>query len=148
MAPVEHRHPHPASLAAVPRAPAVPAPPAIVGAMARPLSIALIGGLRLGGRVRLGERLVRISPIGGVDLDLGEAEFAPSGRLTVVKVSLIGGATVRVPPGARVEVRSLAIGGRDIEAGAGDGPGPPTVSIWAFAILGGVKVRRSGVART
>lgn len=115
--------------------------------MARPFSIALIGGLRLGGRLKMDESLTRISAIGGVDLDLGEAEFAPSGKLRIVKIALIGGLELKVPPGARVEVRSLAIGGRDVEAGAGDGPGPPTIQVWAFAILGGVKVRRSGAPR-
>jgi hypothetical protein len=115
--------------------------------MARPLSIALIGGLRLGGKLRLGERLTRISLIGGVDIDLGEAEFAPSGKLTLIKISLIGGVSVRVPADARVEVRSFALGGSDREAGAGDGEGPPTISIWSFSLIGGAKVRRSGVAR-
>ncbi len=119
----------------------------MVRGMARPFSIALLGGLRIGGRVTMGESLTRVAVIGGVDIDLGEAEFAPSGRLRVVKVALVGGLDLKVPAGARVEARSFAIGGRDVEAGAGDGPGPPTISIWAFAILGGVKVRRSGVAR-
>jgi hypothetical protein len=115
--------------------------------MARPLSIALIGGLRIGGKVRMGESLTRVSAIGGLDLDLGEADFAPGGTLRIVKVSLIGGASVTVPEGARVVVRSFAIGGRDVEAGAGDGEGPPTITIWSFGLLGGVKVRRARVAR-
>jgi hypothetical protein len=115
--------------------------------MARPFSIALIGGLRVGGRVKMGESLTRVSAIGGLDIDLGESEFAPGGRLRIVKVSLIGGVDIRVPAGARVEVRSFSIGGTDVEAGAGDGDGPPTIAIWGFAILGGVKVRRAGVAR-
>jgi hypothetical protein len=115
--------------------------------MARPFSIALLGGLRIGGKVRMDESLTRIAVIGGVDADLSEAEFAPSGKLRIVKVSVIGGASVTVPEGARVVARSFAIGGTDVEAGAGDGPGPPTIEIWGFAIIGGVKVRRARVAR-
>jgi hypothetical protein len=113
----------------------------------RSFSISLLGGLRLGGKVRMDEGLTRIAVIGGLDADLGEAEFAPSGTLRIVKVSLIGGCSVTVPEGARVIVRSFAIGGRSIEAGAGDGSGPPTITIWSFALIGGVKVRRSRVAR-
>jgi hypothetical protein len=115
--------------------------------MARPFSIALIGGLRIGGKVRMDDRLTRISVIGGADIDLGEAEFAPSGELRIVLVSVIGGAKVTVPEGSRVVARSFALGGSSIEAGAGDGPGPPKITVHAFAIIGGLKVRRSGVAR-
>jgi hypothetical protein len=118
----------------------------------RPLrrtSVALIGGFRAGGRLRLGDRLVRIAAIGGMDLDLTEAEFeAP--RVTIVKVALIGGMKLRVPPGARVEVHGFALGGRTVESGpAGRGPGEPgdeapTIVVHSWAFIGGTKVRRAG----
>ncbi len=114
---------------------------------ARRFSVALLGGLRAGGRLRLGDRLVRIAVIGGVNLDLSEAEFeAP--RLTIVKVSLIGGMKLRVPAGARVEVHGIAIGGRTVESGAPAGAGAsgaadgPTIVVHAYGIIGGVRVRR------
>jgi hypothetical protein len=114
----------------------------------RRTGVALIGGFRTGGRVRVGDRMVRVSAIGGMDLDLTEATFeAP--RLTVVKVSLIGGLKLRVPAGARVEVHGFAIGGRTVESGpAGRGPGEadaqaPTIVVHAWGVIGGVKVRRA-----
>jgi hypothetical protein len=110
----------------------------------RSFSIALIGGLRLAGRLRLGERLVRISLIGGADLDLSEAEFAPSGQFTLVKVSLIGGVEMQVPRNAEVKVISIAIGGRNVEAGGGEGSGEaPRITVYSFGLLGGIKVRRA-----
>lgn len=106
----------------------------------RRFSVALIGGLRAGGPLRLNDRLVRLSLIGGVDLDLTEAELTAP-RLTIVKVALIGGAEIRVPDGARVEVHGLAIGGRRIEPAAGAATGPEIV-VHAWGILGGVKIIR------
>jgi hypothetical protein len=108
----------------------------------RRTSVALLGGLRIQGKPRLGDRLVRIAVIGGMDLDLAGAEFV-GGRLTIVKVSLIGGLKARVPADARITVHGFAIGGRSVERGPGGGSGSgPEVSIWSFGILGGTKVRR------
>jgi hypothetical protein len=108
----------------------------------RRFSIALLGGLRLQGKPRLGDRLVRIAVIGGMDLDLANAEFV-GGKLTIVKVSLIGGLKVRVPAGARITAHGFAIGGSSVERGPGaDSPTGPEISIWSFGILGGTKVRR------
>jgi hypothetical protein len=108
----------------------------------RRFSVALLGGLRLEGRPRLGDRLVRIAVIGGMDLDLAGAEFV-GGRLTIVKVSLIGGLSARVPADARITVHGFALGGRSVERGpGGDAPGGPEIAIWSFGILGGTKVRR------
>jgi hypothetical protein len=110
----------------------------------RSFSLALLGGLRLAGRLKLPERIVRISVIGGVDADLSEAEFAPGGGLTLVKVSLIGGLEMRVPATARVEALSIAIGGHSIEDGGGNpDPAGPRIRIYSFGLLGGVKVRRA-----
>jgi hypothetical protein len=108
----------------------------------RRFSVALLGGLRIQGRPRLGDRLVRIAVIGGMDLDLAGAEFV-GGKLTIVKVSLIGGLSARVPADARITVHGFAIGGRSVERGPGSDPGSgPEISIWSFGILGGTKVRR------
>lgn len=113
----------------------------------RRFSVALLGGLRIGGRPRLGDRIVRLALIGGMDLDLTGAEFAAN-RLTIVKISLIGGLVVRVPTDARVEVHGFALGGRHVEDGrsresSGEVAAPgPSIAIYAFGLLGGVKVRR------
>lgn len=107
-------------------------------------SVALIGGLRVGGPLRMGDRMIRVSAIGGVDLDLTDAEFTAP-QLTIVKVALIGGLDLRVPAAARVTVHGLAIGGRRIDPappGVEVGEGPEIV-VHAWGILGGVKVRRA-----
>jgi hypothetical protein len=115
------------------------------GDTARPLrrlGIALIGGFRASGRLRVTDRLVRVSLIGGVDLDLTEAEFTAP-RFAIVKVSLIGGVDLRVPSEARITVHGFAIGGRDLARGnpprtaAG-----PEIVVYSYGILGGIKVRR------
>jgi hypothetical protein len=103
------------------------------------LGVALLGGYRASGKLRLSDRLTRVSLLGGVDLDLSEAEFTAN-RFTLVKVSLLGGVDLRVPAGARVEVHGLSIGGRDVVGGAGETDGPQIV-IHSWGILGGVKVR-------
>jgi hypothetical protein len=103
--------------------------------------IALLGGYRAGGRLRVGDRLTRVSLLGGVDLDLTDAEFT-AGRFTLVKVSLLGGVDLRVPADARVEAHGLSIGGRDLPAGP-VAPGGPDIIVHAYGILGGVKVRRA-----
>jgi hypothetical protein len=108
----------------------------------RRLGMALIGGFRASGRLRATDRLVRLSLIGGVDLDLTEADFTAP-RFTIVKVSLIGGVDLRVPSEARITVHGFAIGGRDLARGnpprAAAGP---KIVVYAYGILGGVKVRR------
>jgi hypothetical protein len=108
----------------------------------RRFSIALLGGLRIQGKPRLGDRLTRIAVIGGMDLDLAGAEFVGR-RLTIIKVSLIGGLKLRVPADARITLHGFAIGGRSVERGPSvDSATGPQISVWSFGILGGTKVRR------
>ena len=86
----------------------------------RRFGLALLGGFRASGRIELGDRLTRVSLIGGIDLDLSEATFAAP-RLTIVKISLIGGVDLVVPADAAVEIEVRSVG-----------------------LLGGVKLRRAG----
>ena len=102
--------------------------------------VALMGGLRAEGRVRVEDRVVRVTTLGGMDLDLSEAEFTAP-RVTIVKVSLIGGVELTVPADARVTVRSLSIGGAKVEPGTSDAAGPE-IAVHNYGILGGVKVAR------
>jgi hypothetical protein len=106
----------------------------------RRTSVALMGGLRASGRVRVEDRIVRVTTLGGMDLDLGEAEFTAP-RVTIVNASLIGGVELTVPADARVKVRSVSIGGRDVEPSPADAGGPEIV-VHNYGLLGGVKVRR------
>jgi hypothetical protein len=105
--------------------------------------VALLGGYRASGRLRVGERIVRVAAVGGMNLDLTAAEFSAP-RLTIVKVSLVGGLKLRVPAGARVSVHGFAIGGRAVEEGRGEEGGEgPEIVVHSWGIIGGTKIRRA-----
>jgi hypothetical protein len=106
-------------------------------------NISPIGGIRHRGRWRVPRHTVAIGVLGGVDVDLGEAELAGP-EVMITKVSIIGGVSVRVPPGMRVEASNFSIiGGRDINLGGPLAPNAPVLRIRSFSIIGGVKVRES-----
>ena len=108
-----------------------------------------LGGLSRSGRWRVPADTLVVTVIGGVDLDLTEAELdAPVVR--VRQFSVLGGASVRVPPGIRVEVSGFSIlGGRRVDVDERDtGPNAPVLRITSFSILGGVHVRGSARSRT
>ena len=106
----------------------------------RRTSVALMGGLRASGQVRVEDRIVRVTTLGGMDLDLSEAEFTAP-RVTIVKVSLIGGVELTVPADARVTVHGVSFGGREVEPPTPDATGPEIV-VHNYGLLGGVKVTR------
>ena len=106
-------------------------------------NISPIGGIRHRGRWRVPRHTVAIGVLGGVDVDLGEAELAAP-EVMITKVSIIGGVSVRVPPGMRVEVSNFSIlGGRDINLGGPLAPNAPVLRLRSFSIIGGVNVRES-----
>ncbi len=103
-------------------------------------NISPIGGIRHRGHWRVPRHTVRDRRLGrGVDVDLGEAELAAA-EVMITKVSVIGGVSVRVPPGMRVEVSNFSIlGGRDINLGGPLAPNAPVLRIRSFSVIGGVK---------
>jgi hypothetical protein len=106
-------------------------------------NISPIGGIRHRGRWRVPRHTVAIGVLGGVDVDLGEAELAAP-EVMITKVSIIGGVSVRVPPGMRVEVSNFSIlGGRDINLGGPLALNAPMLRIRSYSIIGGVNVRES-----
>jgi Domain of unknown function (DUF1707) len=103
-------------------------------------SISPIGGIRHRGRWRVPRHAVAIGILGGVDVNLGEAELAAH-EVMITKVSIIGGVRVRVPPGMRVEVSNFPIlGGRNINLDSPLARNAPVLSIRSFSIIGGVDV--------
>ena len=77
--------------------------------------------------------------MGGSDLDLRHAHF-PKGEATVTAVAVMGGSTIWVPDGARVELSGFAfMGGNDNRVPPG-GSGP-LIRVRAWALMGGVDVR-------
>ncbi len=106
-------------------------------------NISPIGGIRHRGHWRVPRHTVAIGVLGGVDVDLGEAELAAP-EVMITKVSIIGGVSVRVPPGMRVEVSNFSIlGGRNVNLGGPLAPNAPVLRIRSFSVIGGVNVRES-----
>ena len=105
-----------------------------------------IGGLSVSGPWRMERSVVVVSLIGGADLDLSQAQLAAP-EVTLTKVSLVGGVSIVIPPGIRVEASGFSlIGGTSVNAGPEPGPGAPTVHIRAFSLLGGTRIYRAGPA--
>ena len=110
----------------------------------RSTTIVPLGGVRLTGRLRLPRRLVHIALLGGMDLDLSQAELTGA-RVDIVKVSLIGGVQLVVPADVRVEVRGFVlVGGKDIERRPESAAGARVLRVRAFGLIGGVRVRVAG----
>jgi hypothetical protein len=93
-----------------------------------------------------GAQCHRGEPHRGADLDLSQAQLAAP-EVTLTRVSLVGGVSIGVPPGIRVDVSGFSlIGGTSADAGPEPGPGAPTVHIHAFSLLGGTRIYRAGPA--
>jgi hypothetical protein len=104
--------------------------------------VGVLGGTRHGGRWRLGRRLRIVAVLGGVKLDLGQAQpEAPDPRVTILTV--LGGVELTAPPGVPIEFSGLSLlGGRSDERPPGTPlPGSAVVGLRAFCLLGGVKVK-------
>jgi Cell wall-active antibiotics response 4TMS YvqF len=110
----------------------------------RSTTIAPLGGVRLAGRLSLPRRLAHIALLGGMDLDLSQAELTGA-QLDIVKVSLVGGVQLVVPADVRVEVGGFVLlGGKDIERPPMSSSGGRIVRVRAFGLVGGVRVRVAG----
>lgn len=102
-----------------------------------------IGGWKQRGRIRLDHDINVVSLIGGVDLDLTDAEFA-SNVVTLTSFSLLGGAVISAPPNVRVEVEGISLlGGREITAQQPVDPAAPVLRLRVFRLVGGIEVRNS-----
>lgn len=121
---------------------AVPAQPAATATEGRTTQwhVTPLGGMKQTGRWRPRGRIVMVTLIGGVDLDMREAEFSTP-EVTVTKVSLIGGVQLTLPPGVRAEVSGFSLlGGRRVELSDEGGPDATVVRLRAFGLVGGVRV--------
>lgn len=101
-----------------------------------------IGGFKRRGRWKLAHRTVAITLLGGMNLDLSEAELSAN-EVTLTAISLVGGVSLRVPPGVRIVPTGFSLlGGRRIDLDDPD-PGAPTVRVKAFSLIGGITARSS-----
>jgi hypothetical protein len=102
--------------------------------------IAIMSGIVRRGLWKVPRRLKVVAVMGGVDLDLRQAELPP-GITEIRAFVFMGGLAIRVAPGVRLETDGVAIMGgfedRIHEPGAA-GPDAPVVRVTGIAIMGGV----------
>jgi Domain of unknown function (DUF1707) len=103
--------------------------------------VSILGGVDRRGRIRLAAETIAVTFLGGIDLDLRDAEIeAAESRLTLL--TLLGGVDIKVPEGVDVELHGLSfLGGKDFDAGRKPTPpGAPRLTIHAYTLLGGVSI--------
>jgi Domain of unknown function (DUF1707)/Cell wall-active antibiotics response 4TMS YvqF len=110
------------------------------------LSLAIMSGARRAGRWVVPRTYVSVAVMGGVELDLREAQFSEP-VVTLHAYAFMGGIQITVPEDVDVDVSGLAfMGGFDHNASGPGVPGAPQVRVLGFALMGGVEVRRKAKA--
>jgi hypothetical protein len=104
--------------------------------------VAIMGGEQRKGRWRPARRTHAIAVMGGVDIDLREAELADGAE--ILAIPFMGAVSVTVPEGVSVELSGFALMGGN--SGPDDKflplPNSPVVRVRAFSLMGGVVVER------
>lgn len=109
--------------------------------------VAIFSGIVRRGLWRIPRNLRVVAVMGGVQLDLREAELPP-GVTEIRAFVFMGGLDVRVPPGVRLETDGVAIlGGFEdrMDETRSVGRDAPIVRITGVAILGGVSAQVQAV---
>lgn len=124
-------------------APVQPAVAGRIGGTPRSkFSVAIMSGARRMGRWVVPRDYVGVAVMGGIELDLREAQFSEP-EVTIHAYTLMGGIEITVPEDVDVDVSGVAfMGGFDHNASGPGVPGAPRVRIIGFALMGGVDVRR------
>ena len=105
-------------------------------------SVAIMSGARRMGRWVVPRNYVGVAVMGGIELDLREAQFSEP-EVTIHAYTLMGGIEITVPEDVNVDVSGIAfMGGFDHNASGPGVPGAPRVRVIGFALMGGVDVRR------
>jgi hypothetical protein len=109
--------------------------------------VAIIGGETRKGRWRPSRRTNAIAVMGGVDIDLREAELADGAEILAIPV--MGAVSITVPEGVSVEMSGIALMGGN--SGPDDDvlplPNSPIIRVRAFSLMGGVVVERKPARR-
>ena len=88
------------------------------------------------------KRYTAFAWMGGIDLDLREAEFEDM-DVTIYASAWMGGINIIVPEGLNVQVHGFGfMGGYDGTPPGEVDPSAPTVHVKGFAFMGGVDVKR------
>jgi hypothetical protein len=105
--------------------------------------VSVMGGHDRRGRWRVSPSLKVVNVMGGSDLDFNDAELAAQ-EIEITVVSVMGGADIRVPEDANVEISDFALmGGNGVEVGEPrPRPGAPTFRIRLISVMGGTDVKR------
>jgi hypothetical protein len=123
--------------------PAAPARrPSAPPAKTRRTFVGIMGGDTIRGPIRVADRVTVVNVMGGVDLDLSGATIE-GGELTVRVFSLMGGSTIRVPPGVHVDRSGFSLmGGDSVKLPDGTPPpDAPVIRIRSFNLMGGSNIR-------
>ena len=87
------------------------------------------------------DETVIVDLMGGSDLDLRAASF-PAGEATVTAIAVMGGSTIWVPEGARVQLSGFALmGGNSNRVPTASASSGPLIRIKAWSLMGGVDVQ-------
>ncbi|HST18093.1 MAG TPA: hypothetical protein VLK36_10520 [Gaiellaceae bacterium] len=101
--------------------------------------VAVLDGIDMKSRAKAFRGGSMLAWLGGINVDLREAELAPGARLTVN--TLFGGVALRTPPGWRIESNAKVIaGGVDVRTPAQDDPDAPVLILDGVAVFGGIAV--------
>src|SRR5215468_5854523 len=110
-------------------------------------SVAIMSSARRMGRWVVPRNYVGVAVMGGIELDLREAQFSEP-EVTIHAYTLMGGIEITVPEDVDVDVSGFAfMGGFDHNASGPGVPGAPRVRILGFALMGGVDVRRKPLTK-
>ena len=132
--------------------PGVPAPMATVsggfpagrmgGTPGMTFAIAIMSGARRVGHWVVPRRYTCVALMGGIELDLREAQFSER-EVTIQAFCLMGGVSITAPDDIEVDVSGIGfMGGFDHQASGPGRPGAPRVKVIGFAMMGGVDVKR------
>lgn len=101
--------------------------------------VAALNGVELRSRAKAFRGGSMLSWLGGIAVDLREAQLAPGAHLDVT--TLFGGIAIRVPPGWRVESNVKALGGGvAIGVPEPEADDAPTLRLDGFTAFGGIAV--------
>ena len=110
-------------------------------------SVAVLSGARRTGRWVVPRTYVGVAVMGGIELDLREAQFSEP-EVTIHAYAIMGGIEITVPEDVDVDVSGFAfMGGFDHNASGPGAPRAPRVRVLGFALMGGVDVRRKPVKK-
>lgn len=104
--------------------------------------VGIMGGAERKGAWSPARMTTVIAVMGGVDLDMREAHFAP-GVTEINVLAIMGGVEIVVPPGVHVDCSGIGIMGGFCQKGHSDAPADgstPIVRVSGFALMGGVNV--------